>query len=179
MNRLEYLQAKKFIYNDIQREINLAKVSRNPIGKLLLRLLITYPGGANFMAALSLLCYSEFAGKIITGKNNQPQENFETFFKRLGPEYMAFLKSHKDTYSIFRCGLAHEYYTKKTCTIYMLKGKVSCGIGQEKTGKYFLVVEKYFDDFKKAFDQLFDNHINLNSSSGLTNSASIISVQSY
>ena len=177
MDRVEYLQAKEFIYTDIQKEINLAKASENIIKKIILKIIIKYPGGANFMSALSLLCYTEAAGKIITQKDT-PQVNFEIFFKLLGIEYENFLQKHPKTYNIFRCGLAHEYYVKKNCPIYMLSDILTCGIGQDSNNKYFFVVEHYFRDFKNAFDKLLGNHVEI---SGPVNSigATSLSVQRY
>lgn len=105
------------------------------------------------MAALALLCYTEFSGKTIS-KTNNPKENFDLFFNKLGSEYEKFGKNHK-VYDIFRCGLAHEYFVKKSCAIAMLKSKRStCGIGVNSAEKYFFIVEKYFEDFKKAFNLL-------------------------
>ena len=178
MNESEYLQAKVFIYTDIQREINLAKISENFIGKFLLKTLIKYPGGANFMTAMALLCYTEAAGKIITGKDNQARANFLVFFEKLGPEYKNFKASH-NVYDIFRCGLAHECYVKKNCTIYMLSRKATCGIGIDKTKKYFFLVERFFKDFKKAFNNLLSVNIKSLGLSGLAGGATTLSVQRY
>jgi len=177
MNESAYLQAKCFIYNDIQREINLARKSEKFIGKLLLKLLIKHTGGANFMTALALLCYTEAAGRIIN-KNNNSANNFNTFFDELGIKYKNFRQSNPKTYDIFRCGLAHAYYVKKNCTIYMLKGKATCGIGIDKTNKYYFVVEKYFEDFKKAFESLLGTYIKTNSG-GLTGIATTASIEKY
>ena len=178
MNESEYLQAKVFIYTDIQREINLAKISENFIGKFLLKTLIKYPGGANFMTAMALLCYTEAAGKIITGNDNEARANFLVFFEKLGPEYLSFKASH-NVYDIFRCGLAHEYYVKKNCIIYMLSRKAACGVGIDKTRKYYFVVEKYFEDFKKAFDNLLGVHVKPLGLSRLVGGGTLVSAQRY
>ena len=178
MNGYEYQQVRGFIYTDIQREINLAKMSENFLGKFLLKILIKYPGGANFMAAMALLCYTEAVGRIITGNGNKPKINFLEFFEKLGPEYKSFKDSY-DVYDIFRCGLAHEYYVKKNCTIYMLSRKVACGVGIDKTKKYYFVVERYFEDFKEAFDNLLGVHVKSLGLSGLVGRGSLVSVQRY
>jgi hypothetical protein len=141
INIADFLQAGDFIFADIQREINLAK-SKNNAG--------------NFLCALGLLCYTEFAGGI-KRKNfgdKESKNNFNLFFRELGKKYEELL-NHHDVYKIFRCGLAHEYYVKKHCIIYMLKGKEDrIGIGINSDGMYYFVVEKYFEDFKKAFGKL-------------------------
>jgi len=35
----------------------------------------------------------------------------------------------------------------------MLKGSETCGIGQDKSGKYYFSVERYFEDFKIPFEK--------------------------
>lgn len=50
ISKADFLQAKNFIYTDIQREIDLVS---------------TKWGSGNFLAALGLLCYTEFAGSFI------------------------------------------------------------------------------------------------------------------
>ncbi len=65
--------------------------------------------------------------------------NFNQFFDLLGPA--------------FRCGLAHEYYVKKSCTIAMLDGTADPGLGVDAAGHYWVVVESC-RDLKKAFDDL-------------------------
>jgi len=157
INREDFMRAKEFIYSDIQREINLARVSENKCKKFLLRCLIENSGGANFMSALALLSYTEFAGKLKynclkANRDNSASENFNRFFDDLGDAYKQFRSNH-NVYDIFRCGLAHEYFVKRDFTIYMLNGKESCGVG-ENNGKYFFVVECYFNDFQKAFNDL-------------------------
>lgn len=152
LNKNAYLQAKSFIYSDIQREINLARASEDATKKAQLQTLIDHPGGGNFISALGLLCYTEFAGKL-KFKKCSCSGNFNSFFDLLGNAYKDFRKNNK-VYDIFRCGLAHEYYIKENCTIYMLKGQESLGIGKEANGHYYFVVERYFEDFKKAFDKI-------------------------
>ena len=155
MNRQEFEQARIFIYADIEREIALAKASQNPFKKLLLRMVGVPSGGGNFMAALALLSYTEFAGRL---KNNDfsdgnSRRNFDDFFSHLGKEYKEFLASH-NVYKIFRCGLAHEYYVKKDCMIAMrAASNLRSGVGFDGR-QYFFVVEKYFEDFKIAFSAL-------------------------
>ena len=143
MNRVDFLQAKNFIFSDIQREVDIAKSNKN---------------AGNFLCALALLCYTEFAGGIKRNKFGigESKRNFCSFFKDLGKEYEQFQNKH-DIYKIFRCGLAHEYYVKKSCTICMLKGIEEIGIGIGSDKRYYFVVERYSEDFKKAFDNLEKN----------------------
>lgn len=155
MTRKEFEQAQTFIYADIAREVALATASQNPLKKLFLRVAGVPSGGGNFMAALALLSYTEFAGRL---KNNDfsdrnSRKNFDDFFKDLGNGYKQFLASH-NVYKIFRCGLAHEYYVKKDCVIAM-RGEPNVRTGVGFNGeKYFFVIEKFFEDFRGAFSAL-------------------------
>ena len=153
MTRDEFIQAKLFIFSDVEREIQLVRAD----GKALQALGVT-PGGGNFLAALGLLCYTEFGGKLRFGVkradgSDVASANFNQFFDLLGRDYQAFRAKH-NVYDIFRCGLAHEYYVKKSCTIYMLARGAGPGIGAEPSGRYFFVVESYCGDLRKAFDDL-------------------------
>lgn len=156
MDKSAIAQAKQFIFADIEREIALGDASQRWIKRVLLRVAGVPPGGGNFIAALALLSYTEYGGRL---KNNDfldgtSRKNFDDFFVDLGPAYKQFLENHKDTYKIFRCGLAHEYYIKKNCTIAMRSHPLlGAGIGHNGT-QYFFNVQKYFEDFRIAFDAL-------------------------
>jgi hypothetical protein len=60
LSKARFTQAKLFICTDIEREIQLATAD-----KTALQSLGVHPGGANFLAALGLLCYTEFFGKLL------------------------------------------------------------------------------------------------------------------
>ena len=144
MTEQEFRQAQTFIYTDIGREIAMAKATEDPLKRSYLEKAEVPLGGGNFMAALALLSYTEFAGRL---KNNDFSErnnrkNFDDFFTTLGTDYKKFLASH-EVYKIFRCGLAHEYYVKKSCVIAMLGSPGDrMGIGYHN-GQYFFNIEKY------------------------------------
>ena len=107
------------------------------------------------MAALALLSYTEFAGRL---KNNDfsdqnSRKHFDDFFEDLGPSYQQFLSQH-NVYKVFRCGLAHEYYVKQDCNIAVRSRSIlATGIGFNGS-QYFFIIEPYFRDFKNAFDAL-------------------------
>lgn len=135
----DYKQAKVFIFSDIKREIDLARSGRD---------------AGNFLCALALLCYTEFAGVIKYQKKKKSgdywsKENFNCFFDDLGQEYKFFRQNHSDIYNNLRCGLTHGYFPKELSTIVMLKDSAPMGV-LYKNGRYFFVVEKYFEDFKTA-----------------------------
>ena len=150
MTRDEFIQAKLFMFSDVEREIQLGMADA-----IALKTMGVNPGGGNFLAALALLCYTEFGGKLRfdVKRRDAASANFNQFFDLLGPDYMAFRAQHK-VYDIFRCGLAHEYYVKKSCTIKMLASGLGSGIGIDSSGHYFFIVESYCRDLKKAFDDL-------------------------
>jgi hypothetical protein len=93
-------------------------------------------------------------GGIATGKvgRGQSKRNFDAFFARLGPEYLA-LQKQVNVYDVFRCGIAHEYLVKRNCEVSMLKTTETCGI-IEGRGRYYFNVEKYFEDFAAACRRL-------------------------
>lgn len=163
MDKAAFLEAKRFIYTDISREIALARCATDRTVCEMLASNDVPVGGGNFLAALGLLCYTEFAGKLkyhCTRYNSRTKqkedcaaENFNRFFDDMGPCYKAF-RSTTDVYRIFRCGLAHEYFVKANCTIAMLGTQYPCGIRQLPDGRYEFGVERYFLDFKSAFDCL-------------------------
>jgi len=150
MKRADFLRAKFFIFADVEREIQLAKTNRNTLGPLGIN-----PGGGNFLAALGLFCYTEFGGWLRFGyKNGKGQDisskNFNDFFEWVGADYAKFRGAH-DVYKVFRCGLAHEYYVKKTCINYMVAKRGRPDIWQTSGGRYKISVEAYCRDLKVAF----------------------------
>lgn len=158
MNHSDFKEAKLFIYTDIEREIRLAYASQNENYTEVLEKLGIPSCGGNFLAALGLLCYTEFAGKLTYTKQRNGKDyatgNFNSFFDDIA-DYKNFRTTGVgvNVYDVFRCGLAHEYYVKNNCTIYMAKNNKLKGIGQESNGKYYFVVEQYFEDFKVTLDK--------------------------
>jgi hypothetical protein len=161
MDHSAFRQAKQFAFQDVWREVSLAKASETKEGNAALQAAGVQSGGGNFMAALALLCYTEFAGKLKfnckkPNGSDHASENFNRFFDELGPSYKSFRLAGNNVYDIFRCGLAHEYYVKKTCTIAMFGRAAQPGIGKCSDGRYYFVVERYCQDMERAFDALED-----------------------
>lgn len=158
MNREEFQQAKMFMFTDIFREIELGRASAHEAGKAALTEAGVRLGGGNFLAALGLLCYTEFGGKLKyhckRNGRDHASENFNLFFDDLGSAYKAFRAEGHNVYDIFRCGLAHEYYVKRSCTIAMLGTDIPAGIRILPDGRYEFIVERYCLDLKRAFDEL-------------------------
>ncbi|MEI8174110.1 MAG: hypothetical protein WCH07_11605 [Deltaproteobacteria bacterium] len=159
MTKTEFRQAKAFIFTDIRREIRLAQVTKSARGKPILRKMRIPSGGGNFLAALGLLCYTEFGGKLkynCKKKNgaDHASENFNKFFDELGAGYRTFWASGVNVYNVFRCGLAHEYYVKSNCTIFMDSNIPGPGIGRNQNGSFYFIVGRYYEDLKNAFNRL-------------------------
>lgn len=151
---------------DIEREIAIARS-----GKL----------AGNFLCALGLLSYTEFMGGLLLKElgSRASGKLFNEFFDYMGPGYRSF-RHRCNVYHIFRCGLAHEYFVKHKCTIIMLNistptrifgtiegvspslyvpdsilnPPVNVGIGMAPNGRYFFIVEKYYQDFRDACERL-------------------------
>jgi hypothetical protein len=111
--------------------------------------------GAQFCGRLIATLIQEYGGRL---KNNDfsdgnSRKNFDDFFGDLGAGYKQLLTQH-NVYKIFRCGLAHEYYVKKDCIIAMRSTKqLNAGIGHDGN-QFIFVVERYYKDFKAAFESL-------------------------
>ncbi len=166
-------ELENFVFNwmlkDIEREIEFTKSGY---------------GGGNVLCALGLMSYTEFMGRLLpTNNQKNNRETFNDFFRILGPKYKSLLDEEKiDIYGIFRCGLVHEYFIKGDCTIAMLnstpgeievkdglksnnklnnetssmiKKPVDCGIIIAENGNFLFNIERYFDDFKNACEELF------------------------
>ncbi|MCG7977425.1 MAG: hypothetical protein N0E58_04705 [Candidatus Thiodiazotropha endolucinida] len=160
MTHEEFLKEKVFMFTDIRSEVALANTSDTKEGKIALSNLGISPGVGNFMAALALLSYTEFGGKLKYGHKKKngtdyASKNFNDFFDQLGTEYSDFRNDEQDVYDIFRCGLAHEYYIKKNCTISMsIEPENKPGIGLQGDGSYYFSVEPYCRDLERAFIDL-------------------------
>lgn len=134
---------KGFIYNDIKREIDLAREGQ---------------GGANFLSALGLLCYTEFMGKILeNGRYISHKYWFNSFLKSMGRQYRRLIDIDRlNIYGDLRCGMAHSYFAEN-CEIKMLNDSFAAGIVVKPDGRYLFIVEKYFEDFISACQELYSS----------------------
>jgi hypothetical protein len=146
-----------FIKGDIEREIWLARKFEHDEGHGSYP--GPHPGGGNVLAALGLVCYTEFLASFEPGTYSTNTDRFSAFLGRMGDCYQMFDEKlrgdtyQKSVYNVFRNGLAHEYFVKRNCTISMIKGSETCGIG-ERNGRYFFAVERYLEDFLEAARRL-------------------------
>lgn len=133
-----------FMETDVRREIGRARAGED---------------AGNFLAALALLCYTEVLGGIRRGTlaAGNGRENFECFFRELGPAYSRLLDEGVDVYSLFRCGMAHEYLVKGSATVSMLKGVEPAGVAIGPDGHRYFCVERYFEAFEAAAASLYQD----------------------
>lgn len=155
MTKDKFLLARHYITTDIERELALARESLDPKNAAILKGMNVTPGGGNWLAALAVLCYTEFAGSIITGKSDPCRVNFETFLRGMGQGYADLLDSGMNAYKLFRCGMAHEYFAKDSIEVTMFGSpKSGAGIGRLADGRLYFCLQPYYNDFTKAFDTL-------------------------
>lgn len=93
----------------------------------------------------------------LSGQGSKGKERFEAFFKMLGPDYAQLLSDHgKAVYADMRSGLAHNYFVARRATIHMTGQDLAEGQWSSNCAIHWapahihLVVQKYFDDFRKA-----------------------------
>jgi hypothetical protein len=131
---------KGYIYCDIKREIDLARSGKS---------------GGELLAALGLLSYTEFMGKLLLKNDGSYTKQFRSFFRSMGDEYERLIDSREvDVYQVFRSGLVQSYFIKN-CEIKMIDDNYSCGIIINPDGKFLFVIEKYFADFISACQKLY------------------------
>lgn len=150
MQKDQFDTARAFITTDIEREICLARAHNSFWTRLLLRAAGIPGGGGNFLAALGLLCYTEFAGRLKRNdfSDGNARACFDDFFADLGAQYAGLLPV-QNVYRDLRCGLAHEYFVKRSCTIAMLTTRPQCGV-QWDGQTYTFIVGAYWRDFSAA-----------------------------
>jgi hypothetical protein len=139
------LSPSGFIYNDINREIDLARTGKT---------------GAELMTALGLLTYTEFMGKILLKNNGSYTKQFSAFFRLMDENYTTLIDSREiDVYTFFRSGMVQSFFMKD-CEIKMLDDNYPCGIIVKPDGRYLFIIEKYFTDFTAACRKLYDDMLN-------------------
>jgi hypothetical protein len=144
-----------FIYHDIERCIE-AK--------------------ANYVVALALLSYTEYIGGLISGNlglkdRGIPTSNFNTALEYFPKKYKDInltlqveytdengnTQSEKGIYSLFRCGMVHEYFVKGESIVYNEPyGHTKSHIGIIKNGeKLEFHTNEYFRDFRLAIYKIY------------------------
>lgn len=130
-------KCREFMYNDIQKSIDLAKKPST--------------GAPNLLIALGLSCYTEYWGKVSLGiARGDSRLCYESFLCRMGIKYQQLIDNNDfDTYEKIRCGLVHSYLIETNCEINLRRG--DCGITiDHKNDKYVFNIITYFEDFKTA-----------------------------
>lgn len=147
-----------FIQGDIEREIYHAR--RTEEAKARGENPGPHAGGGNYLAALGLLCYTEYLGAFRTGRRGtdeedkprrgQAEKNFRAFLHSMGEPYRDFETkiAPARVYNVYRNGFAHEYGAKGPCDVIM-PGAAACGL-QKRGDVYEFILEQYFNDFMNA-----------------------------
>lgn len=132
---------------------------------------------ANFLVSLGLICYTEFLGGLMPRLENEtratPRNKFNRFLYRLDEPHFRYkffdemLKVQfglrNDIYSVFRCGLVHEYFIKPISLSTAGKIELKIGsvivrdalpkgviaFGQTKDGRLAMAFRTYFQDFRE------------------------------
>ena len=139
-----------FMRSDIQKQLDLAKSGK---------------GGANVLAALGLIVYTEALGRIRIRNGLAPgidggptARNFNACFDLMGYRYAnwrsAFRRrSGQTVYRAFRNGMAHEYMPKVSVKVVMF-GRVGAPLPRvaivTQPHQYVFVVEAYLAHLMRA-----------------------------
>ena len=155
---------KGFVKADIERELQLAKVSSTFL-RYVLDFLGINRGGGNMMAVLALIDYTEFAGHVYAQINHLTNYGpFTTGFEQMIPsDYKKLSKSPSDIRTIIRNSILYpvddddDYSTE--VAVGMLENnfceKHSTNASIAYDGKmWYFCVEKYYKDLMDVFDQL-------------------------
>jgi hypothetical protein len=145
---------------------------------------------ANYTVALALLSYTEYVGGLINGTLGLQGKSQEQFNKALeffewngdGKYYRGFKQKYKDfdfqikegtIYTLFRCGLAHEYFIKGDSLVhnnpdgyrdskgvFYCEGCIDSDAGvQVIDGRLRFHTNAYFRDFKNAVQKYYEKLI--------------------
>jgi hypothetical protein len=156
----EFRQIKGFVKADIEREIQLAKVSDTFLCYVLDFLGINR-GGGNMMAVLTLLEYTEFVGHTYAQlKHIDKYDPFVLGFNQLIPsEYKKLPKDPSEVHKIIRNSLIFPTKNSPDVGVGMLdnnfgeKYATNAGI-TIKDGIWYFCVEKYYKDLMDVFNEL-------------------------
>ena len=111
---------------------------------------------ANYVVALGEMCYIDFFGKLMTGKERDSYNNFTTFVKEYLPTYATNPLDPKDAdflgrlYGEFRSGLVHSYFPKNVDVVAVMKVLPNPPSIWQESGKWKIVVADFLDELKKA-----------------------------
>src|SRR2546427_1642505 len=120
-------------------------------------------GGANLLAALGLVTYSEVLGALKLGTitdDHGNREKFDEFLPHLGKPYQtvdSHLKSlgyKHGLYQVVRCGLVHEYFPKEPSMV-ARSGPGLPGVSWEAAeARLVIALRTFLDDFLRAADEV-------------------------
>ena len=156
-----YLDKKLLVYGKMRRDY------MNTIRRYMFDdINVAIHGLANYLAALGLSIYTENLGGLYWGDlQTSLRTHYISFIKDYFPQCYTQVDSQLQAsdkgnlYEIVRCGLVYEYFMKTESTVTIGgTSQASCGITYDPSRRPSLVfvVDKYFEDFKKAFNNYYD-----------------------
>ena len=156
----EFRSIKGFVKADVEREIQLAKVS-DTYWVYVLNLLGINRGGGNMMAALTLLEYTEFVGHTYAQiKGLKKYDPFtEGFLQMNQSDYKKLPNDPMKIHSIIRNSLIYPVKGSPNVAIGMLdtnfgvKFNTNAGIAVKENIWYFCI-EKYYNDLMQVFTEI-------------------------
>jgi hypothetical protein len=153
-----FRKSLEFIASDVFREVQLAAATEDDpeTEKMVRQAGITIGGAGNFLCAVGLLCYTDFAARLwqkAKRMGGNGEAAFKAFFKTLGPQYESFQTKH-NVYDWIRGGMVHHYYMKKSFGVSMRGPKGACGISEQPDGTYLFIVAAYATDLLNAMAKL-------------------------
>jgi len=113
-------------------------------------------GRANFLVALGLMCYTDYFGKLMTGKQD-PHRNFCSFLKEYLPAYSM---QREMIYKEVRCGLVHEYFPVNLEVIGRKRVPLVPPSIWQESGRWKIAVDDFIEDLKEAANKFKQDLLN-------------------
>ena len=105
--------------------------------------------GSNYLVALGEMCYIDYFGKLMTGKEGS-RENFRTFCKKYMTQYVGILDS---LYEQVRSGLVHAYFPENVDVVGVSRETPGNAVWLE-ANRWKIAVENLQRELKTAADSL-------------------------
>jgi hypothetical protein len=165
MNIEQFKQIKQFIKNDVERELQLARLSDSNVYSFILKQLGIINGAGNVIITLSLLTLTEFAGNVYAQINRinvkNSDESFKLGFSLLQPSDYSYVKLKRHSIDI-RDIFKNEITLNPTNMVdYIMLDKNFCihyntnaGIVCSDESRWTICVEKYYNDLMNVLDLL-------------------------
>ncbi|MBI2125899.1 MAG: hypothetical protein HYU02_01075 [Thaumarchaeota archaeon] len=102
---------------------------------------------ANFLVALGEMCYVDYFGKLMRGKQGS-EINFKMFLRSYMPQYTGVLN---ELYAEVRCGLVHSYFPENVDVIGRVRDPKTPGPAiWREGGRWKIAVVTFAEELKTA-----------------------------